>query len=236
MALGSDPYAVLNVPRDATGTQIAQARHLLVLKYHPDMNAAPDAALRFDEVQQAFRLLSDPGKRAEYDRAHEEPDDPGKPGEAGPRFYVDPPSVDFWIIEPGQPGIYRDVAVYWTGAPPARITSEPGTGWWTVQRTGRLGAKGVVFHLYASAPAEAAYGRHQAKLSISLDDTSLAVPLRAQIGKNPLTYSDQFDSPPPKPGPLLLPDRVVPDWVFPAALGVIFFVVIVAFLVQLVHG
>jgi hypothetical protein len=229
MALGSDPYAVLGVPRDATGTQIAQARHLLVLKYHPDLNAEPDAAVRFDEVQQAFRLLSDPEKRAEYDRGHEEPDKPGAAGEAAAaRFYVDPVSVDFRIIEPGQPGTYRDVAVYWTGEAPAQITSDAGGGWWAVQRTGKLGSKGVVFHLYAAAPAEAAHGRHQAKLSISLDGAPLTVPLRAEIGDKPPFYSDPFEFPPPKP-PTPLPDRV---WA--VVLGVIVLVVVVSFLAQLV--
>ena len=228
MALGSDPYAVLGVPRDATGTQIAQARHLLVLKYHPDMNAAPDAAVRFDEVQRAFRLLSNPDKRAEYDRAHEERAEPaaGEPG--APRFYVDPGSVDFRLIEPGKPGTYRDVAVYWTGAPPARITTAPGNGWWSVQSTGRLGTKGVVFHLYASAPAEAAHGRHQAKLSISLDDALVTVPLRAEIGDKSPFYSDPFDFPSPPPTPKL------PGWVAPAALCLIVLLVVVSVLVQLV--
>jgi curved DNA-binding protein CbpA len=228
MALGSDPYGVLGVPRDATGTQIAQARHLLVLKYHPDMNDAPDAAAAFDEVQQAFRLLSDPEKRAEYDRAHEEPPS-GPPGGAGvPRFYVDPASVDFRLIEPGKPGAYRDVAVYWTGEPPARITSEPGNGWWTVLNTGRLGSKGVVFHLYAAAPAEAAHGRHQAKLSISLDDAPLTVPLRAEIGVKPPSYSDPFEFSP------LTPAAALPEWVLPAALGFVVLVVIVSIVAQLV--
>jgi molecular chaperone DnaJ len=51
MTAGFDPYAVLGVSRDATGEQIAQARHQLVRRYHPDLNPAPDAAARFDEVQ-----------------------------------------------------------------------------------------------------------------------------------------------------------------------------------------
>ena len=72
MALESDPYVVLGVPRDASGDQIAQARRRLSRKYHPDVNLAPDAAARFDEVQQAFQLLSDPAARSRYDRARDE--------------------------------------------------------------------------------------------------------------------------------------------------------------------
>src|ERR1700749_28059 len=58
MALGSDPYAVLGVPRDASDDQIARARRRLSRAYHPDVNPAPDAAARFDEIQQAYRQLA----------------------------------------------------------------------------------------------------------------------------------------------------------------------------------
>lgn len=84
MALDSDPYAVLGVPRDATDSQIVQARRRLSRKYHQDVNGTPDAAARFSEVQQAFNLLSDPVARSEYDRTR------GHPGTAPA---VRPPSA-----------------------------------------------------------------------------------------------------------------------------------------------
>jgi DnaJ-like protein len=68
MALDFDPYAVLGLPADATDAQIAQARRRLSRAYHPDVNSAPDAAARFDQIQRAFEWLSDPAARAEYDR------------------------------------------------------------------------------------------------------------------------------------------------------------------------
>ena len=71
MALGSDPYAVLGVARGATDVQIAQARRQLVRRYHPDVDHDPDATARFEEVQRAFDLLSDPAARAEYNRTHD---------------------------------------------------------------------------------------------------------------------------------------------------------------------
>src|ERR1700683_943710 len=66
---------VLRVPRDATDAQIAQARRQLSREYHPDVNNAPDAAARFDEVQRAFSLLSDPAARA-HDARRETPAPP----------------------------------------------------------------------------------------------------------------------------------------------------------------
>ena len=76
MAVGFDPYAVLGLSRDATAAQIAQARRRLSRQFHPDVNSAQDAAARFDEVQRAFSLLSDPAARAEYDRASGHPGAP----------------------------------------------------------------------------------------------------------------------------------------------------------------
>jgi hypothetical protein len=239
MALGFDPYAVLGVPRDATDDQIAQARHRLVRRYHPDVNHDPDAAARFNKVQQAFRLLSDPAARAEYDRAHGRPDGAGVPKEAGqatgaaPRFFVDPASVNFGAIEPGKPGAEAVVAVYWTGAPPGRVTNEPGSGWWTVLRMGRLNSSGVVFHLYAQAAAGAARGPREARFRITLDETSIVVPLTAEIGDTP---PPDFESSAPAPGPPTLLERLLPpEWLFPTVLVVIFFLVIVMALVGLVH-
>ena len=152
---------MLGVPRDATGEQIAGARHQLVLRYHPDVNHDPRAAERFDEVQQAFHLLSDPAARAEYDRAH---DEQGR-ARAAPRsgaatgasagVLVQPATVDFGRLVPGGLAADRKVAVTWTGAPPSRITSNPGGEWWTNLRMTRLGSSGVVFYLSAQAPARA---------------------------------------------------------------------------------
>ena len=157
MAPGPDPYSVLGVSRDATGEQLAGARHQLVLRYHPDVNHDPHAAERFDEVQQAFQLLSDPAARAEYDRAH---DEQGR-ARAAPRsgaatgasagVLAQPATVDFGRLVPGGLAADCKVAVTWTGAPPSRITSNPGGEWWTNLRMTRLGSSGVVFYLSAQA-------------------------------------------------------------------------------------
>lgn len=63
-----DYYKVLEVPRDATQDQIKRAYRTLAARYHPDVNKAPDAQARFTEVQEAYDVLSDEGKRRQYDR------------------------------------------------------------------------------------------------------------------------------------------------------------------------
>jgi molecular chaperone DnaJ len=63
-----DYYEVLGVPRDAGETDIKKAFRALARELHPDVSAAPDADDRFREVAEAYEVLSDPGRRATYDR------------------------------------------------------------------------------------------------------------------------------------------------------------------------
>jgi len=63
-----DPYEVLGVPRDADDAQIKKAFRRLARTLHPDVNDDPDAQERFREVAEANEILSDPERRATYDR------------------------------------------------------------------------------------------------------------------------------------------------------------------------
>jgi len=66
-----DYYEVLGVARDADKKAIKDAFRTLALKYHPDRNKEPGAEERFKEIAEAYAVLSDPKKRAEYDmRGH----------------------------------------------------------------------------------------------------------------------------------------------------------------------
>jgi curved DNA-binding protein len=62
-----DYYAVLGVDRKASAADIKQAYRRLARKYHPDVNAEPDAEEKFKEVGEAYEVLSDEEKRAAYD-------------------------------------------------------------------------------------------------------------------------------------------------------------------------
>ena len=63
-----DYYEVLGVDHDADAKTIKRAFLKLARKLHPDVSDAPDAEERFKEVNEAYTVLSDDQKRANYDR------------------------------------------------------------------------------------------------------------------------------------------------------------------------
>jgi len=63
-----DYYAVLQVAPNASQPMISAAYDALARKYHPDLTAEPVDPGRMRELDEAFDVLDNPGKRAEYDR------------------------------------------------------------------------------------------------------------------------------------------------------------------------
>ena len=79
-----DFYEVLGVAKDADAKTIKRAFLKLARKLHPDVSDDPDAEEKFKEVNEAYSVLSDDQKRANYDRYG----DPNGPGGFG-SDYVD---------------------------------------------------------------------------------------------------------------------------------------------------
>lgn len=65
---GKDFYDILDVPKGADEKQIKLSYRQLSKKYHPDKNPSPEAHEKFIEIGEAYEVLSDPDKKAKYDK------------------------------------------------------------------------------------------------------------------------------------------------------------------------
>ena len=63
-----DYYEVLGVDKNASEKDIKMAFRRLAKKYHPDVNKEPGAEEKFKEAQEAYAVLSDEGRRKQYDQ------------------------------------------------------------------------------------------------------------------------------------------------------------------------
>jgi DnaJ-class molecular chaperone len=80
--MGKDYYAILGVPRDVESDALKKAYRKLAMRWHPDKNPdnVAEAQAKFQEISEAYDVLSDPDKRRVYNQLGEE----GLKGGAGP--------------------------------------------------------------------------------------------------------------------------------------------------------
>ena len=66
--MSQDLYDLLGVSRDADADTIKKAYRRMARQLHPDVNPDPETQEKFKEISRAYEVLSDPQKRAAYDR------------------------------------------------------------------------------------------------------------------------------------------------------------------------
>lgn len=80
-----DYYQILGVAKNSAAKDIKKSYYQLAKKYHPDTNKDdPDANRKFQEVSEAYEVLSDETKRREYDTYGQTSEQMGRAGGAGP--------------------------------------------------------------------------------------------------------------------------------------------------------
>src|SRR5512135_510697 len=90
-----DYYEILGIDRKALQDDVKKAYRKLARKYHPDLNPGDKSAEnKFKELNEAYEVLSDEKKRADYDQYGKSPFEGGGPG-FDYRTYTSGDSFDF---------------------------------------------------------------------------------------------------------------------------------------------
>ncbi|OPX65234.1 MULTISPECIES: molecular chaperone DnaJ [unclassified Methanoregula] len=85
-----DYYEILGVKRDASADDLKKAFRHLARKYHPDLNkGSREAEEKFKEINEAYQVLSDPQKKAQYDHGGHVEFTPGDTAGYRPPSYED---------------------------------------------------------------------------------------------------------------------------------------------------
>jgi len=107
-----DYYETLNVSPTAKLNEIKKSFRKLAMKYHPDKNKDEGAQEKFQELSEAYAILSDPEKRREYDELYmdddfyEETDDQQERAATEEAFHTESPQEAY--LHPEEPQEYED--------------------------------------------------------------------------------------------------------------------------------
>jgi len=101
--MAEDPYKILGVAKDASAEDIRKAYRKLAKQHHPDLNPGNKAAEeKFKAVSAANELLTDPEKRARYDRGEIDESGAEKPPPRSYRHYADAGAGERYGYSSGQ--------------------------------------------------------------------------------------------------------------------------------------
>ncbi|MGA9525253.1 MAG: DnaJ domain-containing protein [Myxococcaceae bacterium] len=121
-----DYYAILGVSRSDPPEAIRRAYRELAFRLHPD-RAGPEATCAFHDVAEAYEVLSDPARRADYDRTHASTQTSPSVAESFP-----PEVIELELLltrrEARHGGLYRFLVPVSVGCPRCRETGRVSGG------------------------------------------------------------------------------------------------------------
>ena len=122
-----DYYTILQVAPQAEAAVIEAAYRQLARLYHPDVNAAPDALARMQAINDAYAVLRDPARRAEYDTRR------AKTGRWSARLAEAYRDGDWVLFRLGPAGdAFQTIAALEAAIPPYGRRWDPRTQFWHV--------------------------------------------------------------------------------------------------------
>jgi DnaJ-class molecular chaperone len=110
--MARDYYEILGIPRDASEADVKKAYRKLARQYHPDRNPGDKtAAAKFKEIQEAYAILGDKQKKANYDRFGAAEPMPGGNPFGGAQFDFSGAGIDPEVFQSGDLGeLFRRMA------------------------------------------------------------------------------------------------------------------------------
>jgi len=171
-----DHYHTLGVPPLAAAASIEAAYRRQVRRWHPDANRDPRAAERMVALNHAKEILSDPVRRAAYDRR--------RLAALPPQPRLEPIAVDFGIMGAGSHVATATVGLFNDGGRVATVRVEPESGpFWALSavRGGNRPDEVASLDLQPRVGPGAARGPQRSVLRVIVDDQPLEVALTAWI-------------------------------------------------------
>lgn len=168
-----DYYKILKVDRNATQNEIKQAYRRLARKYHPDLNKDdPSAKTKFQQINEANEVLSNPEKRKKYDEYGEHweyADEFKKEREAYERAWQQDAGAHYWHSTDGFSDFFEQMFGHGKG--------NAGNGF------GMGGGKGADLEARMHLSLEEAYRTHQKTFSIQGKNIRITVPAGVADGQ-----------------------------------------------------